>query len=383
MNDLMACGKLNDGVYLDDSKSSMLSIRFLTDYSGLSAYALDMSKNDDKILAVCLELQKHRRVSLVTKDISLTVKAHVLDIDITVYSEDAPIQDSSELYTGVLELFVDSNIIDALHAKGFVTSQECASVIEGFPINIYENTGVMFVSGSNPNHTALCVYSRDRFIKLKHGGRTVCNVYSRNREQSFALEHLLNKDVRLVTLTGPAGTGKTLLAIACGIQQVFNNKEYDRLVISRPIQPLGKDLGYLPGDMYEKMAPWVGPIKDAVEFVFNGDVYKFDELTAMGAFDIEPLTYIRGRSLPRTLFILDEAQNLTRHEMKTVISRIGKDSKIILTGDVFQIDNHYLDTTNNGLTIVLEKFKDIDIAAHVSLEKGQRSRLATLAAEIL
>lgn len=391
VNDLRTKGNLNKGVVISDIYQSTLSVRFLTDYSGLSTYSLDMGKNDDKILAVCLERQRdfstfttnRPTVSLVTKDISMTVKAHVLGIGLLDYSEDRPIQDSSELYSGILDLYVDPTIIDVLHSEGMVSVEDCSRIMEDFPLHIYDNTGITLISNTNPNHTALCLYRGGFFRKLKYDSRTVNNVSAKNREQAFAMEFLLDPDIKLVTLTGAAGTGKTVLSIACSLYMAFDAKKYDRLVVSRPIQPLGKDIGYLPGDALEKMDPWMGPIRDAIEFVFNGDRTKYDELINFGALDIEPLTYIRGRSLPKTLFILDEAQNLTRHEMKTIISRIGKGSKIILTGDVLQIDNHYLDATNNGLTIVLEKFKDIDIAAHISLVKGQRSRLASLAADIL
>ena len=388
VNELRKNGDLNKGVYLNDDKTSYLSVKFAADFSCLAEYTLDMGKNDDKILAVCLDLlrsgQKYSKVSLVTKDISMTVKAHVLGITILDYSDDKPINDSSELYSGIIEIPVDSFTIDAMYTKGTLSVEECMANSSCFPDRIYENEGVILKSESNKNHTALAIFKGGKFHKLKYLNKKVNNVSARNMEQSFALEFLMDPDIKLVTLTGAAGCGKTLLSVACGLHLTGGNENpYSRFVVSRPIQPMGRDLGFLPGSALEKIEPYMGPIRDAVEFAFNGDMYKFEQLLDMGVLDIEPLTYIRGRSLPNTLFVLDEAQNLTRHEMKTIISRIGKGSKIVLTGDVYQIDNPYLDTTNNGLTIVLEKFKDSDLSAHVHLVKGQRSRLATMAANIL
>ena len=383
MNELRKKGDLSCGVPLfEEAHLGDISIQFTTDTNLLSEFPLDMSSNDDKILSVCLKLTKKdsKNAILVTKDISLTVKANLLGIGCLDYSDDQLIEDSSELYSGTAEVVVDSGSIDIMHSGGTLFLED-VDIYDCPPL--HDNMGVTLMSSSNLAHTALAIYKDGQFKKLRYADKTVLNVSPRNREQAFALELLLDPEVRLVTLTGMAGTGKTLIAIAAALHQVYDQKTYKRLVISRPIQPLGKDLGYLPGDMYEKMDPWVGPVRDAMEFVFNGDSSKFDELRFLGVFDIEPLTYIRGRSLPQTLFILDEAQNLTRHEMKTIISRIGTDSKIILTGDVFQIDNHYLDTTNNGLTVVIEKFKEIGLAGHISFVKGQRSKLAYLAAEIL
>ena len=214
-------------------------------------------------------------------------------------------------------------------------------------------------------------------------------IHPRNREQQFAFDMLLNDDIQLVTLVGKAGTGKTLLAIAAGLHKSADEGQYSRLLVSRPIFPLGRDIGFLPGDIDEKLSPWMQPIFDNVELLLGaveeGSKRKrgYKELVDLGLLEIEPLTYIRGRSIPKQYMIVDEAQNLTPHEIKTIVTRAGEGTKIILTGDPYQIDNPYVDSSSNGLTYVVEKFKGEDISGHVTLDKGERSCLAELAANLL
>ena len=196
----------------------------------------------------------------------------------------------------------------------------------------------------------------------------------------------MNPNVHVVTLVGKAGSGKTLMAIAAGLEQVVEDTSearYKRLVVSRPIQPMGKDIGYLPGSMEEKMSPWLMPIQDNLRFLMGNDKETLKMYTDNGTIEIEALTYIRGRSLADSYIIIDEAQNLSAHELKTIITRVGENTKIILTGDVEQIDNAYVDETSNGLTYAIEKFKYYELAGHITLTKGERSKVATLAAKIL
>ena len=222
--------------------------------------------------------------------------------------------------------------------------------------------------------------------KLREG---VWGIRPRNKEQHYALDLLLNDDVKMITLVGKAGTGKTLLALAAGLQKVIEEQTFHKLLVSRPIFPLGRDIGYLPGDIEEKLNPWMQPIYDNLELLLGlnksdkKDGRSYAELVDLGFVEIEPLTYIRGRSLPNVYMIVDEAQNLTPHEVKTIITRAGEGTKIILTGDPYQIDHPYLDASNNGLTTVAERFKLEAIAGHVILTKGERSPLAELAANVL
>jgi len=201
----------------------------------------------------------------------------------------------------------------------------------------------------------------------------------------MALELLLNDDVPLVTLTGKAGTGKTLLALAAGLLKTEDEHKYKKLLIARPVVPMGKDIGYLPGEKEEKLRPWMQPIYDNLEYLFDtkksGDIDKI--LMGMGSIQVEALTYIRGRSIPGQFIIIDEAQNLTKHEVKTIVSRVGEGSKIVLMGDPEQIDHPYLDSISNGLTHLVERFKAEGISGHMTLEKGERSKLAQLAADLL
>jgi PhoH-like ATPase len=217
----------------------------------------------------------------------------------------------------------------------------------------------------------------------------IWGITSRNKEQSFALDALLDDSVKLVTLVGKAGTGKTLLAIAAGLQKTAEENVYNRLLVSRPVFPMGKDIGFLPGDIEEKLAPWMQPIFDNVELLLAGHEGEkrhskgYRELMNMGILEIEALTYIRGRSIPNQYLIVDEAQNLTPHEIKTIITRAGEGTKVVLTGDPFQIDNPYVDASSNGLTYVVERFKEQQISGHIFMTKGERSELAELAANLL
>jgi len=230
-------------------------------------------------------------------------------------------------------------------------------------------------------------YHPDTGVKRLEKDRRVFGIGHKNVEQRCALDALLDDNVKLVTLSGKAGTGKTLLAIAAGLEKVLNESQYKKLIVSRPVIPMGNSIGFLPGDLNEKLAPWMQPIFDNIECIFesggNRARNSWATLEEQGFLKLEALSYIRGRSIPNQYMIVDEAQNLTKHEIKTIISRVGENTKIILTGDVKQIDNPKLDSVSNGLTYVIEKFKDHKIAAHITLTKCERSELAELAAEIL
>jgi PhoH-like ATPase len=245
----------------------------------------------------------------------------------------------------------------------------------------------MLISSANPKKTAL-----SRFIDYKNPLRKVSckaeassfGIKPRNKEQSFAFDLLFDDDVPLVTLIGRAGSGKTLMAIAAGLEQTlgFGDHKYKKLVVSRPVQPLGKDIGFLPGTMEEKMMPWLMPISDNLEFIL-GNKQMFKSYLEKGTIEVEALTYIRGRSISNAFIIIDEAQNLTAHEVKTIITRVGENTKVILTGDIEQIDNIYTNETSNGLTYAIERFKTSHLSGHITFKKGERSKIATLASQLL
>jgi PhoH-like ATPase len=222
----------------------------------------------------------------------------------------------------------------------------------------------------------------------------IWGVTPRNKEQQFAFEMLMDPEVEVVSLVGKAGSGKTLCALAAGIEQILKPSRkkdedtsgrhtYNRLIVTRPVQPLGKDIGYLPGTMEEKMAPWLMPIQDNLQYLLGDDRATLEMYMSDGIIELEALTYIRGRSISNAFIIVDEAQNLTKHELKTIITRVGEGTKIVLTGDIEQIDNIYVDETSNGLTYAVERLKKHDITGHVTLTKGERSKVATLASRIL
>ncbi len=338
---------------------------------------------DNRILATALQCHEEagkRRVTFVTKDVSLRVRAAALGL--LVEDFDSERTDISELYSGVAELEVPGDTIDAYYRDGKLSLPD--------PY-YFPNQFASLRDAVNPSHTALGKVNVDLqqvepLLQLKDG---MWGIRPRNREQIFAADLLLNDALKLVTLVGKAGTGKTLLALAAGLYKVTEQSIYQRLLVARPIFPLGRDIGYLPGDIEEKLNPWMQPIYDNVEFLMGlsrserrrGRSYQ--ELLDLGVLEIEPLTYIRGRSIPNQFMIIDEAQNLTPHEVKTIISRAGDNTKIVLTGDPYQIDNPYVDSTNNGLVHAVNRFKAEKIAGHVTLMKGERSDLAELATKLL
>jgi PhoH-like ATPase len=342
---------------------------------------------DNFILAVALEVRDAEpgvRTYLVTKDVNLRVRGDALGLATLDY--DAEKIDIQELYTGTRELDVPGATIDAFYQEGS---------IDGLDVDeIKPNEYLLLKDTQSPAHTALARWdaTQKRAVPVRKLREGVWGIRPRNKEQHYALDLLLNDDIKLVTLVGKAGTGKTLLAIAAGLQKVVEETGYIKLLVSRPVYPLGRDIGFLPGDIEEKLNPWMQPIYDNVEFLlgFNKDSKdkgkngrSYAEMLELGYIEIEPLTYIRGRSIPNQFMIVDEAQNLTPHEVKTIITRVGDGTKIILTGDPYQIDNPYVDSGNNGLTTVVERFKGEAIAGHVTLTRGERSALAELASNVL
>jgi PhoH-like ATPase len=274
---------------------------------------------------------------------------------------------------------VDDQIIDHFYAGEDV-------FIEKDEIKLGAQQFVMLVSNQNEKKTALAKFV-DYNIPVRkindYQKNGVWGLRPRNKEQQFALDLLMDENVSIVTIIGKAGSGKTLMAIASGLEQVIESGRYKKMVVSRPVEPMGKDIGFLPGTMEEKMRPWLMPIQDNLEFLMNGHNSNIDHYFDDKTIEIEALTYIRGRSISKAYIIIDEAQNLTIHELKTIITRVGEGSKIVLTGDIEQIDNVYIDSTTNGLSYAVEKFKTYVLSGHITLQKGERSKIATLAAKIL
>ncbi len=339
---------------------------------------MDRNVADNRILATALALQsKGSEVIFVSKDINARVKADALGIS----AEDFLNQrvNFEELYRGWSEHVVADEVINA-----FYRGESVAVAGELMP-----NEGVLLRASGNPKQTAMGINRGGSGLiePLQHTDRRPWGLRARNLQQHFALELLLRPDIQLVTMLGQAGTGKTLLALAAGLQLVVEERKYRRIMVSRPIMPLGKDIGYLPGTKDEKLENWMQPIHDNLQFLVDPKLEqssdKVDYLFDTGVIETEAVTFIRGRSLPHLFIIIDEAQNLTPHEVKTVISRAGEGAKVVLTGDAYQIDNPYLDASSNGLTYVVERFKDQQLYGHITLAKSERSQLASLAVELL
>jgi len=375
-------GKLVEGVPLENGGLLKVAI-YNQEFLQKLHPELRNDRGDNRILAVAQDLQDNSpqgTVFFVTKDINLRIKADTIGLCAVDYQSDkVPIED---LYTGTSELLLPKDQVDQFYEHGSLP-------IEG---DFFANQGVTLIDETNPSHTALGRYNAIKkeivgLIKVPKEG--VWGIYPRNREQQFAFDLLLNDDVQLVSLVGKAGTGKTLLALAAGLVKSADEGAYSRLLVSRPVYPMGRDLGFLPGDIEDKLAPWMQPIFDNVELLLSsydeggGRKRGYKELIDLGLMEIEPLTYIRGRSIPKQYMIVDEAQNLTPHEIKTIITRAGEGTKIILTGDPYQIDNPYVDSASNGLSFSVERLKGQDITGHTTLTKGERSLLAELAANLL
>lgn len=340
-------------------------------------------KNDHKILNAALYLKQHekdRKVILVSKDINLRLKAKSLEIHAEDY-ETGKIKNISELEnTGKYFLDdVDPHAINTLYDQGYIEAKAILGTRK-------RKANAFYILKSDKN-SVLAYYNSDQNVLERVDKRLAYNVKPRNAEQTFALHAIMNPNIKLVSIQGVAGTGKTLLALAGALEQ---RRDYKQIFLARPIVPLSnKDIGYLPGDIKSKLNPYMEPLWDNLKFIQNQyketdkEYQKITELVNQEKLVIQPLAYIRGRSLSNIFFIVDEAQNLTPHEIKTIISRAGENTKIIFTGDVFQIDTPYLDSQSNGLSYLIDRVKDHPLYAHIKLEKGERSELANLANELL
>ncbi|MFN9548475.1 MAG: PhoH family protein [Cyanobacteriota bacterium] len=400
LDQLRQKGNLADGVPIDADSGGMLKVVFCRGETlAQLPPELKGGNGDNNILAVALEqrlqevMGSHLPVVLVTKDTNLRIKADAVGLTAQDYTTDKV--DIADLYPGFCEVWASAEQMDRVKGQGGLPEADLAA---GHPA-LVANEGVTLVDQAQPNHTLLARYHGEsaalqplqRVPKVRLGA-----IQPRNREQTFALDLLLDPEIQLVTLIGKAGTGKTLLALAAGLHMVADERAYDRLLVTRPVIPLGKDIGFLPGDIQEKMGPWMQPIIDNLDFLLGANEghggsrgsqrpprNSWTDLKGMGLLEVEAISYIRGRSIPRQYMVVDEAQNLTPHEVKTIVTRVGEGTKIVLTGDPYQLDNPYVYAESNGLTWLVERFKGQQLAGHVTLLRGERSALAELAANLL
>ena len=376
LDTLRGKGKLSQGVPIKNGGT--LVIEMIREVEFPKEFLI--AKSDHQILSVALYLkQKGENVVFITKDINLRIKAEILDITTQDYEKSKVKMD--EIYIGWKEMKVSSDKIDKFYKNGQMETSE----------KLYPNQFVFLKDNSGSSKSALGKYSAQKkaILPLFHINSQPWGLKPLNIEQRFAFELLLCDDISLVTLIGLPGAGKTLLALACGLQKTVEERQFRKLYIARPIIPMGKDIGFLPGTKEEKLSSWMGAINDNLEFLMDRGHEdakvdeKIDYLFSSGQIEVDSLTYIRGRSLPKQYIIIDDAQNLTPHEIKTIISRAGNGTKIVLTGDPYQIDNPYLDASSNGLTYLVERFKGQSVYGHLMFSKSERSVLAALSSELL
>ncbi len=378
LDDIRKKGSLVRGVQLDGDILFRVEIK-----NDLSLLPTSLRKDlmDNNIISTTLGIKKDnpdKKVIMITKDINMRIKADSLDIEVQDYESD--MVEYSELYEGSLEIEVTKELFDKYEKSGKISISEIEVNQEIFP-----NTFIKLKYNTN---TSMGKHSEGKIRKLSFGDISAWGIRSRNDEQRYAMELLMDEKIKVVSLVGRAGTGKTLLAVAAGLEQVVERKLYKKLLIARPVIPMGNDIGFLPGSEKEKLRPWMQPIYDNIDFLSESKGDKAGEkvvegLEAMGLLKIEALTYIRGRSIPSGFIIIDEAQNLTPLEVKTIVTRAGENTKIVFTGDPYQIDSPYLDANTNGLTYMAEKLKTEAISGHITLKKGERSALAEIGSKLL
>ena len=406
LDDLRSTGSLIEGVSLY-SGSNLRVVSISTDTFKKLPPELQASKVDNMIIAFMLQMKESLadQCILVSKDINVRIKCDSLGIKCEDYLKMRVKSDVDQFYRGVTVLEIPEERVDAFYLEG----QLQLDSNELKDISLYPNQIVVIKNVGPDGKTTKSALSKcisaDKPLVPIAKIEQAFGLKPRNKEQTFSLDLLFDDNVKLLTLTGPSGTGKTLLAIAAALEQLKgiggSDAKYEKLIVTRPVQPVGKDIGFLPGTLQEKMEPWISPIRDNINFLMSskkghkkrvssdpeksrlGDEYYLTLMQEKGLIEIEAITFIRGRSIPNAYIIIDEAQNLSMHELKTIITRVGDGTKLVLTGDIEQIDNVHVDTFTNGLTYAVEKFKEHGIAGHVNLIKGERSALATLASQIL
>jgi len=384
-DDLREGGNLHDGVRISKGKGLLKVMSYGCLKNAVFPPDLDIRIADHTIIATAKAVQKSapkRKMILVSRDINMRVICDSVEVKAEDYIAEKATSSPDELYTGFAEHLVDDAVVDRFY------NGEDIIIAEEDPLQPWSpNQYVMLVSNANLKKTAIARF----YNHLEPLGRIINDKFhdwkisARNKEQAFAIDLLMDPNIKIVTLIGTAGSGKTLCAVAAGLQQTIGLREnyYSKLIISRPVQPLGRDIGHLPGTMEEKLLPWLMPIQDNLEFLIGGDKNTLRLYMDNGKVEVGALTYIRGRSIANAFMIIDEAQNLTMHEVKTIITRAAEGTKIVLTGDIEQIDNVYVNEISNGLAHAVEKFKDSHITGHITFRKGERSEIATLASKVL
>ena len=385
LDEMRSRGNLQKGVRIGKGKG-ILKVASYEVFKGVDFPSdLDLKIPDHMIIATAMAIHEGalRKTYVVSRDINMRVICDSVGLMAEDYITERVIHSSDQLYSGLVTHLVDDQIIDRFYSGEdvFISEDEIAEIW-------HPNQYVLLVS--NASHKKTCIarfYNHFTPLKKIMNDRLLdWKICSRNKEQSFAIDLLMDPAVKIVSLVGGAGSGKTLCAVAAGLQQTIGlrgKNHYDRMIVSRPVQPLGKDIGFLPGTMEEKMLPWLMPIQDNLQYLVGGDKKTLQLYIENGKIEIEALTYIRGRSIANAFIVIDEAQNLTSHEIKTIITRVGEGTKIVLTGDIEQIDNVYINETSNGLAHAVEKFKSYPLAGHVTFTKGERSEVATLASKVL
>jgi PhoH-like ATPase len=387
LDELREKGSLSKGIRLGKG----LGILKVEEASRPLPGSLSMRVPDHQILGVALavkEAHPKRKTVMLSRDINMRVIADACGLMSENYETLKVVEDVNKIYTGFLEIVVDDELIEQFYNEEEVFFDDLFQ--QERKIKLHPNQFLILISSSNPKKSALARFVLDEkpIEKIRDDYKNLTmGIFPRNKEQKFAYDLLFDDSIKFVSLIGKAGSGKTLMAIAAGMEQTLSlnpkNNKYRKIVVSRPVQPLGKDIGFLPGTMHEKMMPWLMPIQDNMETILGKDNVYLAEYVERGKIQIEALTYIRGRSINNAFIVIDEAQNLTAHEVKTILTRVGENTKIVLTGDIEQIDNIYTNETSNGLTYAVEKFKHHDISGHITFLKGERSRLATISSKIL
>lgn len=386
LDQLREKGSLSKGVRVDKNKSTLR-----VEVRRAKSDVLDNSVPDNEIIETALNLQKEeRKVVVVSRDINMRVKCDALGLESEDYAREHVVNSTGEVWSGCTNLTVDDMDVDSIHNGEFFELSEKDS--EGLVANQF----LKVVSALDEKKSAIVRYNKgNRSVsKLKDIKDAVYGkIKPKNKEQNMALNLLMDHNVSVVTLIGKAGAGKTLLALAAALHMQEKEPErYRKIIVLKPIVAVGgKDIGYLPGSKDEKLAPWLAPIYDNLEFLLSSKKGQTQETLKRtldfyfenGIIEVEAMTYIRGRSLANCIIILDETQNTNAHEIKTILTRVGEGTKIILTGDIEQVDSPYLDTTNNGLVYLVEKFKGQDFFGHVTFQRGERSKVATAASLLL